>query len=175
MKNVFQKAFILLVLIGTFSCGAFASTAVQEIKAQLRPDISVVIDGKTQSFKDAKGNTVYPILYNGTTYLPLRSIGILMNKTVSWDDKTKTATLSEKSAESAQSAQKITNTTQSVSSAAKISTNNNNNNNEKAIYATKTGKKYHYENPCGNGTYYKITWAEANSRGLSPCGKCVLH
>ena len=43
------------------------------------------------------------------------------------------------------------------------------------VYYTKTGKKYHYENPCGNGTYYSCTLAEAKDRNLSPCEKCVLH
>ena len=43
------------------------------------------------------------------------------------------------------------------------------------VYITKTGKKYHYENPCGNGTYYASTLANAKARGLTPCEKCVLH
>ena len=43
------------------------------------------------------------------------------------------------------------------------------------VFYTKTGKKYHYENPCGNGTYYSCTLAEAKDRNLSPCEKCVLH
>lgn len=43
------------------------------------------------------------------------------------------------------------------------------------VYYTKTGSKYHYENPCGRGTYYPCTLAEAKARGLEPCGKCVLH
>lgn len=43
------------------------------------------------------------------------------------------------------------------------------------VYVTKTGKKYHYENPCGNGTYYASTLANAKARGLTPCEKCVLH
>ena len=41
------------------------------------------------------------------------------------------------------------------------------------VYYTKSGKRYHYANPCGNGTYYPTTLAEALSRGLTPCQKCV--
>ena len=37
---------------------------------------------------------VYPILYNGSTYLPLRAIGEIMNKEVVWNNSTKTITLS---------------------------------------------------------------------------------
>lgn len=44
------------------------------------------------------------------------------------------------------------------------------------VYYTKTGSKYHYENPCGRGTYYPCTLDEAlNEKGLEPCEKCVLH
>lgn len=47
--------------------------------------------------------------------------------------------------------------------------------NSRTVYVTKTGKKYHYANPCGRGTYYRCTLAEAQARGLEPCGKCVLR
>lgn len=43
----------------------------------------------------------------------------------------------------------------------------------KHIYRTKTGKKYHYKNPCGRGTYYPCTLEEAQAAGLGPCEKCV--
>lgn len=43
------------------------------------------------------------------------------------------------------------------------------------VYYTKSGKKYHYENPCGSGTYYPCTLQEALHMGLEPCGKCVLN
>ena len=40
------------------------------------------------------------MLYSGTTYLPLRAIGGLMGKTVSWDAQTRTASLSGGSGDS---------------------------------------------------------------------------
>lgn len=43
----------------------------------------------------------------------------------------------------------------------------------KQIYRTKSGKKYHYKNPCGKGTYYPCTLQEALAAGLGPCEKCV--
>lgn len=41
------------------------------------------------------------------------------------------------------------------------------------VYYTKTGKRYHYINQCGRGTYYECTLDEAEQKGLSPCNKCV--
>jgi hypothetical protein len=43
------------------------------------------------------------------------------------------------------------------------------------VYITSTGECYHNEDPCGRGTYYPCTLAEAKKMGLRPCKKCVLH
>ncbi|MCD8181005.1 MAG: PepSY domain-containing protein [Firmicutes bacterium] len=62
----------------------------EEISAEVRYDFTIVVDGAVQSFKDANGSAVYPILYEGSTYLPIRAIGTLMGKSVSWDADTQT-------------------------------------------------------------------------------------
>ena len=66
----------------------------QNIQVEIHPDFTIVVDGMPRTFADAQGNRVYPMLYSGTTYLPLRAIGELMGKTVSWDPVTHTASLS---------------------------------------------------------------------------------
>ena len=71
-----------------------AAAKAADISAEIRDDFTVLVDGKICTFADANGKTVYPLLYQGTTYLPIRAIGQLMGKTVSWDEATKTATLS---------------------------------------------------------------------------------
>ena len=45
--------------------------------------------------------------------------------------------------------------------------------NARTVYVTKSGKRYHYDSSCNGGTYYPSTLAEAQSRGLTPCKKCV--
>ena len=70
------------------------SAKAQDISVELRDDFTVVVDGSKRTFADANGKTVYPLLYSGSTYLPVRAIGELMGKTVSWDAATSTVTLS---------------------------------------------------------------------------------
>lgn len=70
-----------------------ASAAVQDVAAELRDDFTVVVDGAVRTFADAGGNRVYPLLYQGSTYLPIRAIGELMGKSVDWNQDTRTVTL----------------------------------------------------------------------------------
>lgn len=66
----------------------------QDVSAEVRDDFTIVVDGAARTFADVNGRTVYPLLYQGSTYLPVRAIGELMGKSVSWDGKTNTVTLS---------------------------------------------------------------------------------
>jgi hypothetical protein len=56
----------------------------------LKPDISVELNEVRQVFKDANGQAVYPIIYNGTAYLPVRAVSALMKEPVEWDGGSKT-------------------------------------------------------------------------------------
>lgn len=69
------------------------TTAQQNIAAQVRDDFTIQVDQVTRTFRDANGNVVYPLLYNGSTYLPVRAIGELMGKTVGWDAANQTVIL----------------------------------------------------------------------------------
>lgn len=64
-----------------------------QITVEVRPDITILVDGVKQDFTDAKGDPVYPLLTNGTNYLPVRAIGELMGKSVGWDAASRTITL----------------------------------------------------------------------------------
>lgn len=52
----------------------------------LSDNINICIDGKEFEARDAAGNRVYPILKEGTTYMPLRAIGEAFGKNVAWDN-----------------------------------------------------------------------------------------
>lgn len=48
------------------------------------PDIQITVDGKAVALKDANGVPVSPLLYAGSTYVPLRSVGELTGYDVTW-------------------------------------------------------------------------------------------
>lgn len=79
--------------VGTPDTAAIA----QNISAELRSDFTIVVDGTTRTFQDANGAVVYPLLYQGSTYLPIRAIGQVMGKNVGWNGTTNTVTLSGQS------------------------------------------------------------------------------
>ena len=90
-KKVMQTVLCGIALSAAVTVGASAST---NGTATLRPDVTVCIDGVVRDFYNAQGKEVHPIIYNGTTYMPLRAVGELMGKNVNWDAATGTVSLS---------------------------------------------------------------------------------
>ncbi len=85
---------IAAVLSATMVLPLFADNVISTKNAQLRPDFTITVDGSEKNFKSATGEAAYPILYQDSTYLPLRAIGELIGKNVNWDESTKTITIS---------------------------------------------------------------------------------
>lgn len=69
------------------------------VKATLRPDVQVFYEFQIKKFKDASGKSVYPIIYEGSSYLPLRSISLLMKEEVVWDNVRKQIIIGQKDTE----------------------------------------------------------------------------
>ena len=102
----------------------------------------------------------------GRTMAPARFVAESLNATVNWDSASDTVKISTSGATSTQTTPSNTQTSTSTTTSRQSSTN-------KTVYITKTGKRYHYDNNCNGGTYYPSTLSEAQSRGLTPCNKCV--
>ena len=89
-----MKKLICTLALAAMLCGAVtAASGSYTVSARLRPDVTVVIDGVERTFFNVQGQEVHPISYAGTTYVPIRSIGELMDKNVNWDGATSTATI----------------------------------------------------------------------------------
>lgn len=85
-KKVSLKTCLLLCVICVLcTVTVFGNTTMQEIIAYLNYSINIVVDGETKELKDAQGNRVYPISYNGTTYVPIRAVSTLLGVDVKWD------------------------------------------------------------------------------------------
>lgn len=91
-----KKILLVFAVALAFCLGIGAASVAQKVTAEICPHFTVIADGEKQTFTDANGTEVYPLVYNGTTYLPVRSIGNLMGKNVGWDSATSTITLNGK-------------------------------------------------------------------------------
>lgn len=75
-------------LIAGSGLPARALSALQQINVSMG-GISLFVDGQLQVPTDVKGNVVEPLIYAGTTYLPVRAVvGMLSDKSVEWDANT---------------------------------------------------------------------------------------
>ncbi len=80
-----KVALLAFLLTGAFAAGAAASNGIERVDAFLRPDFKLIVDGKTAKLDN-------PILvYNDTSYLPIREISGLLGADVNWNNSSYTA------------------------------------------------------------------------------------
>ncbi|MEW9697774.1 stalk domain-containing protein [Paenibacillus sp. SI8] len=65
----------------------------ESISAYLDHGIKIQLNGADFEMKDSNGNKMEAINYNGSTYLPLRSVAEASGMNVKWDEDTRTALL----------------------------------------------------------------------------------
>ncbi len=67
----------------------------EEITALLNRELTVTLDGTPQQMHDANGERVYPLTYNGTTYLPIRAVCDMLGIAIGWDEESNTVSICE--------------------------------------------------------------------------------
>ena len=82
------------------SCMVIGAAAVstgtpQNVTATFRPDVTVQVNGTDYVIRDTNGAQVAPLIYNGTTYLPLSTMGQILGVQVSWDAATQTVVVTD--------------------------------------------------------------------------------
>lgn len=86
-----KKGFLTGLLVPTVALATvlcMGAGTMQQINA-LVGGINIYVDGVLQEPKNANGEAVQPIAWQGTTYLPVRAVaGMLTDKEVTWDQKT---------------------------------------------------------------------------------------
>jgi len=91
----FIKATLVMVMAIILSVPVLAATPIGEkiVEVALRGDITIILNDRQLDLTDANGDIVEPILYNGTTYLPIRAISENQGLAVAWDGDTKSVIL----------------------------------------------------------------------------------
>ena len=88
-KSMF-KGYVLglltALLVSVMVVPGFAATVAKTITVYT--GITLYYDGVKVEPKDANGKMVEPLLYNGTTYLPVRAVSGLFGEDINWDGKT---------------------------------------------------------------------------------------
>ncbi|MCL2409829.1 MAG: copper amine oxidase N-terminal domain-containing protein [Oscillospiraceae bacterium] len=96
-----KKLCIALVLVLVFAAGfvvAAATTGDSQITATLSRTINIAFNGQNQTLTDVNGNQVFPIMFGGSTFLPVRAISQLLDVPVDWDPETRTVLLGDTAA-----------------------------------------------------------------------------
>jgi len=75
----FISATLLLSCVTAFAAN---TTTLYDVIAN---GVKIVVDGQKLNPTDVNGNKVEPIIYNGTTYLPVRAVANALGKAVYWD------------------------------------------------------------------------------------------
>ena len=70
----------------------FASALTQK-NITVERGVTVYVDDQKLNPGDANGNSVEPMLYNGTTYLPICAVSAALNVPIAWDGTTSSAYL----------------------------------------------------------------------------------
>lgn len=97
-----KKTYVIAALALT-SClvlGTAAASQSHNVTATFRPDMKLKVNGTSYTVRDTTGTQVSPLIYNGTTYLPLSSLSQLLGAQVSWDEDSQTVLISDADAAS---------------------------------------------------------------------------
>ena len=68
--------------------------AARQVQAVIDPGISILFDGALEIMRDAQGNQVFPLVFEGTTYLPVRAVALILGIGIDWDGNTRTVNIS---------------------------------------------------------------------------------
>lgn len=88
-KTILILILLLILIVSTYTV-AYAN-GTKSVNAYVNPKITININGaKFTPFDIATGEPMDILIYNGRTYLPVRSLAEATNSKIAWDEKTQT-------------------------------------------------------------------------------------
>ena len=99
MKQKLQGMIAGILIGATLTGGAVIAANTTTLYDVLINGIKIVVDGQELKPTDVNGNKVEPLIYNGTTYLPVRAVANAIGKAVYWDGPNYTVYLGDMNGE----------------------------------------------------------------------------
>lgn len=91
LAAAFAAGIVATLMVSMLVIPGFAATVANTITVYT--GISIQVDGEEFTPTDVNGNEVEPLLYKGTTYLPVRAVSGLFGTPIAWDQETATVLL----------------------------------------------------------------------------------
>lgn len=93
-KKILMILAAVLIMASGFVLGsAYAGSTTEPVTAYMCYDVGINYNGENVIMKNADGSRIFPIIYGGTTYIPIRPMGNLFGVPVDWDGTTRTVLL----------------------------------------------------------------------------------
>jgi hypothetical protein len=93
-RKLIISALVSVIMIASMSIGVFAASS-EYIQALLNKNVKVSLNSEVWQAKDQSGNNIYPLTYEGTTYIPIRSAAEALNVGIGYDATTNTVLLGD--------------------------------------------------------------------------------
>jgi hypothetical protein len=93
-RKLIISALISVIVLTSMSLGVFAASS-EYIQVLLNKDVKIDLNGEPWQAKDQSGNDIYPLTYEGTTYIPIRSAAEALNVGIGYDAPTNTVLLGD--------------------------------------------------------------------------------
>ena len=91
-KKISVKSLLVLMVVVVTMTVAIAAVGTR-VTATLSPNISITYNGVAVTPVDGLGNITYPLVYNNSTYLPVRAISTILGLDIGWNQETQTISL----------------------------------------------------------------------------------
>lgn len=85
-KKIIPATILLSVFAVGLASGVLGASKYDEISAYLNKEVQLILKNEKWEPKDENGTAIFPITYNGSTYLPVRAVGEALGVTIDWDE-----------------------------------------------------------------------------------------